>query len=141
MVENLEKSVIFFANLPLFHKSFPPTTDSNKTGKTQTIKNTFQKANRGEFSSVRCKIAHVFSTPQKQQKSPKITLCACFWNFPQFPQALLILLFIIYIILSLYALRAKKSERVPRKDFCYEDYIQPPTSKRGSVSFDVRCFR
>ena len=117
MVEKLEKSVLFFANLPLFHKSFPPTTGSNKTGKTKTIKNTFPKANRGEFSSVRCKIAHVFSTPKKQQNSPKITLCACFWDFPQFPQALLILLFIIYIILSLYALRAKKSERVQERIF------------------------
>ena len=107
-----------------------------------------KKTNRPQKRGVRPKkpqqtafFCTVFPHRKRVFNRGKCTTSIHFGCFPQFPPPLLLLLFIIISFFRYRALRAKESERAPRKEFCYENHIQPPKRKRCSCSFDVCRFR
>ena len=93
------------------------------------------------FSPKRVLLFHLFSTlrgNKKSRKSRHIYSFRCLSTVSAGTTNITIYyLYHSFVI----ALRAKESERVPRKEICYEDYIQPPKRKRCSGSLDVRRIR
>ena len=134
----LKKTGFFIDFFRFFHKSFPLFGCVPPDFTKRKSKKPYQNGICYTLLSFWHIFINRFSTPTGTQKTSKyryISHVSCLSTVSAGTTNITI--YYLFHSFVIYRVARKQSERVPRKEICYEDHIQPPKRKRCSCSLDV----